>query len=205
MKPRKKRRVGSGSSTDPEPSLGDSNAKEVEDQAKLDEDELALIERHEAQVALVQAPPSRLLERGVGLALVGLSALGIYVSQTIVIRNQVNSMFGPRWWPTALCLISLALSIALTIAAFTRLPFERVGVENSSRAGWYRVAVTLIAEVLFIVAWSVTGNFVVPGVLMLAVMLWFYGTRKWTMLVAFPILSIAFIYALFSLLLKIPL
>lgn len=171
----------------------------------LDDEQLAAIERHEAEVARRQAPPSRALERAVGLSAVALSALGVFGAQHITVRNQVGSAFGPRWWPTAVALISLAMSLALSIIAFTRPPFEREGVETAQRSGWYRLVATLVLETAFIVAWYLTGNFVVPAILMLAAMLIVYGTRSWVKLITFPVLTVGLIYALFDLLLKIPL
>jgi hypothetical protein len=131
--------------------------------------------------------------------------MAIYGAQHIAVRTEVSTTFGPRWWPTAIALISLAMSIALTVIAFARPPFERDGVETAQRSGWHRLVATLILETAFVVAWYLTGNFVIPAVIMLAAMLAVYGNRNWLKLVAFPILTVALIYALFHLLLKIPL
>lgn len=173
----------------------------------IDEDEQKrLIERHEAEVAANQAPASRRLEQAIAICLVVICLLGLYESQSIVLRNHVSSaLLGPRWWPTVLCLISLTLASVLTAIAFIRLPFERDGIEKSTRTGWFRAAATIVIEGLFIAAWMASGNFYTPAFVMLLIMLWLYGLRSWKTLIAFPASMIIGIYLVFDLLLKVAL
>ena len=170
----------------------------------VSEQELAAIERHEREVAQRQAAPSRALERATGLALILISAVALIGSRQIEVRVQAPGV-GPRWWPSILAGIAVVLSITLTIIGFVRLPAERDGIESASRPGWVRFGTTIVITTLFIVAWWTTGNFVVPCVLMLAALLFSYGSRSWRALLLFPVLTTALVYVLFHLLLQVPL
>lgn len=162
------------------------------------------IERHEREVAQRQAPPSRRLERGIGLVLTALSVLGLIGSRSIDVRVDSPGV-GPQWWPTMLSVIALLISAVLAVLAFTRPPSERSGLESATRGGRRRLGLTVVIIALFVVAWTGTGNFLVPCVLMLVALLLSYGSRSWKALVVFPVLTTAIIYLLFHLLLRIPL
>lgn len=167
-------------------------------------EELALVEEMEREVAGLQAKPSRKLEKATAISLAVLSTVGVIASRAIAVRTETGGV-DPRWWPTIICAISLALSILLVVFAFTKPPFDRDDLETSNRGGWYRFAVSIILSTLFIIAWTLSENFVVPTAILLAALLWLYEGRGWKALVLFPVLTTTFIYLLFHTLLKVPL
>lgn len=132
------------------------------------------------------------------------SIVALIATRNIDVRVDAPGV-GPRWWPTVLSGVSLVLSIALSVISFTRAPDDRDGIESTSRTGWRRFGITVVIIVLFLVAWTVTGNFLIPCVLMLAALLFSYGSRTWKPLVLFPVLTTAVVYLLFHSLLQIPL
>jgi len=167
-------------------------------------EELALVEEMEREVAALQAKPSRKLEVAIALSLVALCVLGIIGSRLIAVRTETGGI-DPRWWPTVMCGVALALSLLLTVIAFTRPPFDREDLEVTNRGGWVRLAWTIVLSALYIVAWTLTGNFVIPSVILLAALMWVYDGRGWKALVIYPIVTVAGIYLLFHTLLKVPL
>lgn len=206
MKLRRSKQEGSPV-TSAEPS-GRPDSDDVTPAPSLNEgisaEELALVEAMEREVAELQARPSRKLERAIALSLVALSLLGIIGSRLIAVRTETGGV-DPRWWPTVICGLSLALSLLLTVVTFTRPPFDREDLEVTNRGGWFRLAWTVVLSALFIVAWTLTGNFVIPAVLLLAVLMWVYDGRGWKALVIYPVVTVLFIYLLFHTLLKVPL
>lgn len=167
-------------------------------------EELALVEEMEREVAALQAKPSRTLEQAIALSLVVLSVLGIIGSRLIGVRTETGGI-DPRWWPTVMSGSTLALSLLLTVIAFTRPPFDREDLEVTNRGGWIRLVWTMVLASLYIVAWTLSGNFVIPSVILLAVLMWVYDGRGWKALVVYPIVTVAGIYLLFNTLLKVPL
>ncbi|WP_091181822.1 tripartite tricarboxylate transporter TctB family protein [Paramicrobacterium humi] len=163
-----------------------------------------MVEEMEREVSALQAKPSRWLERVIALSLVGLCVLGIIGSRLIEVRTETGGI-DPRWWPTLMCGISLGLSLLLTVIAFTRPPFDREDLEVTNRGGWLRLVCTIVLSALYIVAWTLSGNFVVPSVILLVALMWVYDGRGWKALVIYPIATVAFIYLLFHTLLKVPL
>ena len=167
-------------------------------------EELALVEEMEREVAALHAKPSRKLELAIAIGLVLLSTVGVIASRAVGVRTETGGV-DPRWWPTIITVISLVLSLLLLVFAFTKPPFDRDDLEVSNRGGWYRLTVTMILSALYIVAWTISENFVVPSAIFLAAMLWFYEGRGWKALVVFPVITTVFLYLLFHTLLKVPL
>lgn len=170
----------------------------------ISSEELEAIEQHEREMAERRAPSSSRLERTTALTVTALSIVALIASRNIDVRVDAPGV-GPRWWPTMLSSLSLVLSAMLSVITFTRIPDERDGIESASRAGWRRFGITIGIVALFVVAWTTTGNFLVPCLLMLAALLFSYGTRSWKPLVLFPVVSTAVVYLLFHSLLQIPL
>jgi hypothetical protein len=167
-------------------------------------EELALVEEMEREVAALQAQPSRKLERGIAITLVVLSVIGILGSRAMEVRTETGGV-DPRWWPTVMCGVSLALSLLLTLVSFTKPPFDREDLEVTNRGGWIRLMWTVILSALYIVVWTLTENFVIPSVVLLVALMWIYDGRGWKALVIYPVATVAFIYLLFHTLLKVPL
>jgi len=167
-------------------------------------EELALVEQMEREVAELQAKPSRRLEQAIASVLVLLSIIGILGSRAIPVRTETGGI-DPRWWPTVMCAITLVLALALLVVSLTKPPYDREDLEVSNRGGWYRLLWTIVVATVYIIAWTLTGNFVIPSVLLLVVLMWVYDGRGWKALVVYPLVTVAFIYLLFHTLLKVPL
>lgn len=197
-----------GSAADAEEPSGSAGSTDEESAPSLTEgisaEELALVEEMEREVAALQAPASRRLERGIAISLVVLSALGVFGSRIIGVRTETGGL-DPRWWPTIICAISLGLSILLTVIAYTRPPFDRDDLEKTNGEGWVKLAWTVVLSTLYIVAWTLTENFIIPSVILLSALMWVYNGRGWKALVIFPVVTITFLYLLFHSLLRVPL
>lgn len=167
-------------------------------------EELALVEEMEREVSALQARPSRRLEVAIALSLVVLCVVGIIGSRLIPVRTETGGI-DPRWWPTVMCAVSLALSVLLAVISFTRPPFDREDLEVTNKGGWIRLVWTIVLSTLYIVAWTLTGNFVIPSVILLAALMWVYDGRGLKALVIYPLVTVAGIYLLFHTLLKVPL
>lgn len=167
-------------------------------------DELALVEEMEREVAALQAKPSRKLERGIGITLTVLSAAGLIGSRAITVRTETGGI-DPLWWPTVICSVALVLSLMLVVVSLTKPPFEREGLEVTNRDGWRRLMWTIILSVLYIVAWTVSENFVVPSVVLLVAMMWANDGRGLKALVFYPIGTVMGVYLLFNTFLRVPL
>lgn len=167
-------------------------------------EELALVEEREREVRALEAKPSRKLEVSIAITLVILSVGGIIASGLISLRTETGGI-DPRWWPTVLCVITLVLSLMLTVVSLTRPPFDREDLEVTNRGGWYRLVWTIILSALFVVSWTLSGNFVIPAMLLLVILMWIYDGRGWKALVIYPVGMIVGIYLLFHTLLKVPL
>lgn len=140
----------------------------------------------------------------VSCALVVLSVAGLVGSRLIDVPHDSGTI-GPRWWPSVLSLIALALSVLLTAVTFTRPPIDRDDLDATTRSGWRQFVATAVLALLFVAAWKYAVSFLVPCALLLAALLWLYGTRRWKPLVFFPLGMTAAIFVLFQLLLKVPL
>jgi len=93
----------------------------------------------------------------------------------------------------------------LIVVSITKPPFDREDLEVTNRAGWQRLIWTIILSVLYIMAWTLSGNFVVPSVVLLVLLMWVNDGRGLKALVFYPILTVTFIYLLFHTLLRVPL
>lgn len=154
--------------------------------------------------AVPHPTPSKRFEIGIAGVLVVLSVAGIVGSRMISVPDE-SVTIGPRWWPTILSSVSLALSLLLAGVTVVRPPIDRDDIETTTRDGWYRFVATAVLALLFIAAWKYAVSFLVPCAILLAALLWIYGSRRWKPLVFFPIGMTAAIFVLFQLLLKVPL
>jgi len=167
-------------------------------------EELALVEEMEREVAALQAKPSRKLERGIGITLVVLSIAGLIGSRAVTVRTETGGI-DPRWWPTVICAVTLVLSIMLIVVSLTKPPFDREDLEVTNRDGWQRLMWTIILVVLFIMAWKLSGNFVVSSVALLVLVMWVNDGRGLKALVFYPLGTVTCIYLVFHTLLRVPL
>jgi hypothetical protein len=138
----------------------------------------------------------------VGAVALALSLLALYLSQNIHVRMGGGGV-DPKWWPTALSIVATMLSVGMLVAAFTR-PEDRSDLLQATLDGWRRVTVALGLTALYVFGWWQIG-YLAPTALFLFALLWLFGVRSWKPLVLYPVITTAFIYALFQLLLRVPL
>ncbi|WP_458111103.1 tripartite tricarboxylate transporter TctB family protein [Arthrobacter sp. R1-13] len=160
-------------------------------------------EEAEAPVASASASPSKWLEIAVAAAAVGLTAAVYLLGGAIELRIEQPGMT-PRSWPQLLGGLGLALSIVLLLIAVLRPPQSRSELEASTRPGWLRLLLTVAATIAFLAAWPLLG-FVFTAPVFIAVVTAIGGGRGVRALLIYPVVMAALIYALFNLLLKVPL
>ncbi len=147
-------------------------------------------------------PPSRRLEVITGVVAAILSAAMIALSRAVVVIRETGGV-DPRWWPTVLGILALALSVALVVVAFSR-PMSREDVEPTTRSGRINAAATVIAAIAYVLTWPLVG-FIPATLVLLVVLTAVFGGRNWKVLTLFPLGLTAFLYTLFAVLLKVPL
>lgn len=158
----------------------------------------------EAPAADHAAIPSKIMELAVGIIALGLSLLALYLSRNIHVRMGGGGI-DAKWWPTTLSITACILSACiLGQAIFKRQMEDRSDLLSSTLDGWKRVVASLTLMGLYIFGWSQLG-YIVPTAIFLVALLWLYGVRRWKPLLFYPVLTTAFIYGLFHLLLRVPL
>ncbi|SEE64344.1 tripartite tricarboxylate transporter TctB family protein [Ruania alba] len=149
------------------------------------------------------AGPSRRLEIVCAVIAIAGSALLVIAAQQIEVRNETGGI-DPRWWPTVLGAAALTFGVVLAAVAVLRPPFSRDDLESATRVGWVRLVVSLAIAVVYLVLWPLTG-YLIATLPMLVVLTWLFGGRGWRTLAVFPVAMTGFTYALFHLVLKVPL
>lgn len=149
------------------------------------------------------AAPSRRMEIAISIIALTISIAAWVLSQNIRLRMGGGGI-DPKWWPTVLSIVGCILSSVMLLTAILRPPADRSDLEGAQSDGWPRVAASLALTGLYIFGWAQLG-YVVPTAVYLLALLWLYGIRSWKPLVLFPVITTAFIYGLFHILLRIPL
>ena len=149
------------------------------------------------------AVPSRRFEIVIAAVALALSLLALYLSRSIHLRMGAGGI-DPKWWPTVLSIVAGSLSALLLSIALFGGPAERDDLESAHRAGLARTLIALALSALYVFAWSRFG-YVVPTLAYLAALLWTFGARSPLALILYPALTTTFIYALFRMLLRVPL
>jgi hypothetical protein len=149
------------------------------------------------------AQPSRWLEIAIALAALMLSIIALVLSRTMYLRMGSGGV-DPKWWPTLLSMLAGALSALLVGMSLFGPAMSRGELEASEQGGWVRMLLALTLSALYVFAWSSIG-YVVPTVVFIAALLWVFGLRSWKGLAIFSVVTTAFIYGLFHLVLRVPL
>lgn len=148
------------------------------------------------------ASPSPALEFVTAITVTLLGAAVIIAARQISLRHTVNGI-DPKWWPTGLGIGIILMGLwMLADAAFGNRKRE---VQASQRTGLIQVIATVIGIALVLLLWHFRVNFLLLGPLYLAGMNWIYGLRNWKSILLFPAIISVTLYALFQLLLKVPL
>jgi len=159
--------------------------------------------------------PSRRMEVAVAVVAVVFMATALVLAQRVELRREaVPGQVDARFLPEMLALVGLALAGWRLVIAVVASPDGREDQERVQPGGYLRVALTVLASVVFIALWDQrtvtalgyrTELFPIITLLLLVVLVWLYGGRGVRALVIFPVLMTAGIYLLFDLLLRIPL
>lgn len=149
------------------------------------------------------AMPSRRLEIVTAVVALILSIVALVLSRNIYLRMGAGGL-DPKWWPTLLSILAAGLSAILIGLALFGPAQSRGELESSHHDGWVRMLLALALSTLYALAWWVFG-YLVPTAIYLFALLWVFGLRSWKGLVAFPLVTTAFIYGLFHFLLRVPL
>lgn len=150
-----------------------------------------------------RAKPSRILEIVVASIALAFSGLAFYLSYNIDLRMDPGGI-NARWWPSLLSLCAAALSAILLITSLTVQQIDRGDVEESQSDGWARVIKALALTSLYVFAWAKIG-YLLPTIVFIVALLWIFGLRSRTGLIAFPLVTTVFIYGLFHYMLRVPL
>lgn len=108
----------------------------------------------------------------------------------------------PRIWPEALGAGIVVLSVLHIVIAFLSPP-KRDDAEPATRVGVLRVAGFVLAALAFGLLWYYI-HFLVSGMVFVAALTWIAGGRGIKDLILFPAGITVVLYALFALLLRVP-
>ncbi|OZC84310.1 hypothetical protein CH304_17875 [Rhodococcus sp. 15-649-1-2] len=146
-------------------------------------------------------PNSKAYECTIGIVVVAVGVAVYFASASIDIARE-GQQFGPRWWPTALAVSMVAIGLVLiTSALLTRISSDEPSITKS---GTVALAATLAAIVVYGFAWQYF-DFRVVTVILLAAITAVSGGRGIKALVLFPIVTTLILWAIFGLLLRVPL
>ena len=164
---------------------------------------------------LARPSGSRWLEIGTAVGACVVFAVALYLALSIPIRMEAAAgQIDARFWPAVLAGIGLLFAMARVGVSLTAAPEGREDIDPRQPGGFARVALTLLATVLFIAAWSV-GDVILAGyrvqifpvamAFYLAILLALHGARGWKPYAFYPIPLAVGTYLLFGTLLRIPL
>lgn len=157
----------------------------------------------DAEATAPPASTSRKLE--VTVAVIALVATGIlfFLASNISVRAELPGMT-PRSWPKLLAGLGFGLSLILLLTSLLAKPQDRGDLDAATGSGWGRLLMTIAATVAFMVLWPLLGFVFVAPVFISAVTA-IAGGRNLISLLAYPLITTGTIYALFHLLLRVPL
>lgn len=134
---------------------------------------------------------------------VALTGSVLLLASAIELRLDQPGMT-PRSWPTFLGALGLGLSLILLVTALVKAPRPNDDIESTTRAGWAKLLLALAATIVFIVVWPLTA-FVVAAPVFVAAVTAIGGGRGIRALVIYPVVMTGALYAMFNLLLRVPL
>lgn len=150
-------------------------------------------------------------ERHVGRAyrligpLASLAAGGVLLLLTQYIAEpDIATGLSPRWWPGILGGIICILSIGVAIKDLMTDGKSGDELTTPTRLGMIRVAAVIAAAFGYGVLWYFL-DFRIATLVLVAGLSFIIGGRGWKALLLFPLLVSFMLYALFVLLLKVPL
>ncbi|WP_104134904.1 tripartite tricarboxylate transporter TctB family protein [Cryobacterium sp. Y62] len=142
----------------------------------------------------------RLIGPGVGLV-IGLAIVALAQS---IVEPSIATSFSPRWWPQILGGIVAALSLGVLVKEVVAPSAADDELERPTRAGSVRVIAVFVVIAAYGVMWYFI-TFPIATCALFVALAWLLGARGWKPLTIFPIVCTTVLYALFGLLLKVPL
>ena len=138
----------------------------------------------------------------IALTAVALTGSVLLLANAIELRLELPGLT-PRSWPTFLGALGLGLSLILLITALVKAlgPNDN---ESTTRAGWIKLLLAVAATIAFIVVWPLTA-FVVAAPVFVSAVTAIGGGRGIRALVIYPVVMTGALYAMFNLLLRVPL
>lgn len=149
-------------------------------------------------------PVARWREAGPGVVFLALGIAVLVLARAIEVPDRALAI-SPRIWPEALGVGIIGMSAVQILAAFTGRAGRAGGdgEQPATRVGVLRVAGFVLAALAFGVLWYYI-HFLVSGLIFVATLTWLAGGRGVKDLILFPAGITVVIYALFGLLLKVP-
>ncbi|TYC00259.1 tripartite tricarboxylate transporter TctB family protein [Micromonospora sp. WP24] len=140
-------------------------------------------------------------EAAVGGVFLALGVVILVLARAIELPDRALAV-SPRIWPEALGTGIIALSVLQIVLAFLATP-KRDDVEPATRVGVLRVVGFVLAALAFGLLWYYI-HFLVSGMVFVAALTWIAGGRGIKDLILFPAGITVVLYALFALLLRVP-
>jgi len=141
-------------------------------------------------------------EAALGLVFLALGAVVWVLARGIELPQRPTAV-SPRIWPEILGIGIVGLSVLQIVLAFVRTHAPDEDTEPVTRTGLRRVIGFVVVVVAFGVLWYYV-HFLISGLALVAALTWVAGGRGLKDLVLFPAVIVVVLYALFALLLKVP-
>ncbi|WP_416904845.1 tripartite tricarboxylate transporter TctB family protein [Micromonospora echinospora] len=155
-----------------------------------------------APVAGDRSAASPLREAALGGIFLLLGVVLLILARSIELPARAMAV-SPRIWPEMLAYGIIGLSVVQLVGAFVRTRADEDEQEPATRTGVLRVAGFVLATVAFGVLWYYV-HFLVSATVFVAALTLIAGGRGVKDLVLFPVGMTVVLYALFALLLKVP-
>jgi putative tricarboxylic transport membrane protein len=141
----------------------------------------------------------------IATALVMLAVTGsVFLLANLIGLRLEQPGLTPRSWPAFLGALGFGLSLILLITALVKRPSHNDDIEAATHSGWIKLLLALAATIAFIIVWPLT-DFVIAAPVFVAVVTAIGGGRGIRALVIYPVVMTAALYAMFNLLLRVPL
>ncbi|WP_395307656.1 tripartite tricarboxylate transporter TctB family protein [Mycobacterium sp. AMU20-3851] len=146
-------------------------------------------------------PNHRGYEVAVGIAVAALGAACLVLTDQLELSRD-GGAFGPRWWPTALSIAIIAIGVVLVVqAVISRVSSDEPRI---TRSGGVTLAATVSAIIGYGIAWQYL-DFRAVTVALLIGLTFLFGGRGIKALIVFPLVTTLILWAIFGLLLRVPL
>ncbi|SNS97864.1 tripartite tricarboxylate transporter TctB family protein [Rhodococcoides kyotonense] len=146
-------------------------------------------------------PNHKMYEAALGLVVVTLGAAVYFMADGIDVAREGQS-FGPRWWPTALAISMVVIGLILIVQAIlSRITSDEPPITKS---GGFALTASLALIGAYGFAWQYF-DFRAVTVVLLAGLVTIAGGRGLKALVLFPVATTLILWAIFGLLLQVPL